>query len=77
MKPSISIDLPGWCTLRRDNNDAASDDKVSGDGDTQSAMDEVLCKGLSLLPLCVSKLQQFRMSGYEAWNVISRVVCMI
>ena len=29
MKPSISIDLPGWCTLKnRDNDEVGSDDKV-------------------------------------------------
>lgn len=27
MKPSISIDLPGWCTLRKDT--ANTDDEVS------------------------------------------------
>ncbi|CAM9996895.1 unnamed protein product [Ectocarpus sp. 12 AP-2014] len=28
MKPSISIDLPGWCTLRRDPIEAESDEQL-------------------------------------------------
>ncbi|CAM9822465.1 unnamed protein product [Ectocarpus sp. 13 AM-2016] len=38
MKPSISIDLPGWCTLRRDPKEAESDELLA-------LMDDVASSG--------------------------------